>query len=103
MNSTPCFVYAVSLMPTGSVKSAEISDMCSLPLPDAIESATSKSCVKCGFNLLCNSSLNERISFEVSISSVFSLGLENGFSVALSLRRIISSQSMRLMSAEICP
>ena len=43
INSTPFFVNAVSFMPTGIASSAEMSAMCSLPLPDARESATSKS------------------------------------------------------------
>ena len=39
---TPSFVRAVNLIPTGMVSRADWSAMCSLPLPDAIESATSR-------------------------------------------------------------
>ena len=40
-NITPSFVKAVNLTPTGKFKSADCNAICSLPFPDAIESATS--------------------------------------------------------------
>ena len=41
-NTTPSFVRAVNLTPTGRESSADWSAMCSLPFPDAIDSATSR-------------------------------------------------------------
>ena len=43
MNSTPFFVKATRRIPTGMPNKAEISAMCSFPVPEAIERATSKS------------------------------------------------------------
>jgi len=40
-NITPSFVKAVNLIPTGKESKADWRAMCSLPFPDAIESATS--------------------------------------------------------------
>ncbi len=40
-NIIPSFVKAVNLTPTGRFSSADWSAICSLPLPDAIDSATS--------------------------------------------------------------
>ena len=39
---TPSFVRAVNLIPTGIESRADWSAICSLPLPDAIDSATSR-------------------------------------------------------------
>ena len=40
--TTPSFVRAVKRTPTGSERRADCNAMCSFPLPDAIESATSR-------------------------------------------------------------
>lgn len=95
---------AVSFMPTGIVNRAEINAMCSLPLPEASERATSKSSLRWGFSFSCISVLNERRSFDESTSIILHFGFVNGFSAALSFRiKNCSASSMRLISAEIWP
>ncbi len=91
-------------MPTGSVSRAEISAMCSLPLPDASESATSKSSFSKGRRAFWISSLKVMRSLDESTSRALQIGFEKGICVDLSFTRIICSRSsMRLIRAEICP
>ena len=56
-NTTPSFVRAVNLTPTGRESSADWRAMCSLPFPDAIDKATSRPS-NFPFNLLENSFFN---------------------------------------------
>jgi len=54
---TPSLVRAVNRIPTGRVSRADWSAMCSLPFPDAIDSATSRP-LNLPFNLLDSSFLS---------------------------------------------
>ena len=50
INSIPFFVKAVIFIPTGIDNKAEINAICSLPVPEANEMATSKSFESKGFS-----------------------------------------------------
>jgi len=63
-NITPSFVRAVNRTPTGRESRADWSAMCSFPLPDAIESATSRF-LNLSFSFVENSFLSgTRVLFE---------------------------------------
>lgn len=90
-------------MPTGKFNKADIIAMCSLPLPDAKESATSKSDLRCGRTFSSISFLKVIKSEEELTSAILMLGFRKGFDVDLSFTMMISSVSIRLISAEIWP
>ena len=94
---------AVSFIPTGRLSNAEIKAMCSFPLPDAIDNATSKLLESSFFSFSWTCCLNWNKSAVVSTSITETLELEKGFGVFLSLTRRIFSQSILLIRAVTWP
>lgn len=94
---------AVSFIPTGMFSNAEIRAMWSLPVPDAIDSATSSSDDKNGFIFSCISFFKSNRELDVLMFIVLHFEFEKDEGVALSFTKMTCSHSILLMSAVICP